>query len=420
MKSKARMERSLGDYFLLMLLFPVYLISKVIPKDKNLYIFGSSQGLQFADNSKYLFIYTSRNIKTAKSVFITRNKKIAKTLASNLLNSEYLFSFRGIWTVLRARTAFISYSDMDINPLLMGGTEIIQLWHGTPLKKIGNDKNHRTDDFKGNLKSFIRTIMYNLFPYLMTGRSFDKIIITSDFVRESYLSSFGRNNDDLVVIGNPRNDGLLIENNFNKHIFPEIENLEQLRAKSQIIISWLPTYRLPAPVTIVDLMKNHGFDNKLFNELLENNNALLIIKAHAVDNEILQDKIQDSDRIIAYKEIDPYPLLRYTNILITDYSSVYFDFLLLNRPIIFTPFDYDEYIKTNGSFYYDYNKVTPGPKCHNWNDVALELEKTIAFLKDHNNDPYFEKRAEVNDKFNYNKENFCKRVADRFIETGKA
>jgi len=51
-----------------MLLFPVYLISKIFPKSKNLYVFGSSQGYKFADNSKYLFLWTSENQKNIKSV----------------------------------------------------------------------------------------------------------------------------------------------------------------------------------------------------------------------------------------------------------------------------------------------------------------------------------------------------------------
>ena len=402
MKSKARMERGLGDFICLMLLFPVYLLSKIIPKNKKLYIFGSSQGLQFADNSKYLFLYVSNNIKTVKPVFITRKKEIAANLNGNSLAAIYLFSLKGFWTVLRAGTAFISYSDMDISPILTGGTKIIQLWHGTPLKKIGYDTNHNTDDFKGRLKQSLKTFVYSLFPYLITSKGFDKIIVTSDFVRSSYRSAFGRNDDDIIVVGNPRNDGLLDNKILDKSVFPEINSLNQLREKSKTIIAWLPTYRLPAPVNIVNLMENYGFDIREFNKLLEKNSASLIIKPHVVDKEILQDQIKGSDRIIAYEESDPYPLLKYSDILITDYSSVYFDFLLLNRPIIFAPFDFEDYIQTNGSFYYDYDEVTPGPKCSNWNEVAQELNKIIASLEDPKTDLYAEERRKLNDQFNYN------------------
>jgi len=60
--------------------------------------------------------------------------------------------------------------------------------------------------------------------------------------------------------------------------------------------------------------------------------------------------------------------------LITDYSSIYFDYLLLDRPIIFAPFDKKVYIQEDREFYFDYDKVTPGPQAINWNEVMQAIE----------------------------------------------
>jgi CDP-glycerol glycerophosphotransferase (TagB/SpsB family) len=95
------------------------------------------------------------------------------------------------------------------------------------------------------------------------------------------------------------------------------------------------------------------------------------------------------------ESMDPYELLLESTILITDYSSIYFDFLLTQRPIIFTPFDIEEYQKKDREFYYNYEDVTPGPKCQDWNEVLIWIEM---FVKDIT---LFEKeRKEVNKKFN--------------------
>ena len=71
------------------------------------------------------------------------------------LPARYLFSLRGIYTVLRAQTAYISHQLGDINGPLMGGARIIQLWHGMPLRKIGYGGDWSDNNFNGKLKSFI-------------------------------------------------------------------------------------------------------------------------------------------------------------------------------------------------------------------------------------------------------------------------
>ncbi|MEM4782150.1 MAG: CDP-glycerol glycerophosphotransferase family protein, partial [Halalkalicoccus sp.] len=71
---------------------------------------------------------------------------------------------------------------------------------------------------------------------------------------------------------------------------------------------------------------------------------------------------------------DVYPLLRETDALVTDYSSVYFDFLLLDRPVAFYAYDRERYEKRPG-FYVEYDEVTPGPVAETFDELlgALDL-----------------------------------------------
>ena len=80
--------------------------------------------------------------------------------------------------------------------------------------------------------------------------------------------------------------------------------------------------------------------------------------------------------------------------LITDYSGIFFDYLLLDRPIVFAPFDLKEYLKTNRAFYFDYEKITPGPKANNWQEIIIMIDKVLNGL-----DSYKKTRQDVNKTF---------------------
>ncbi|MDE7088974.1 MAG: CDP-glycerol glycerophosphotransferase family protein, partial [Prevotella sp.] len=77
-----------------------------------------------------------------------------------------------------------------------------------------------------------------------------------------------------------------------------------------------------------------------------------------------------SNIVILDKNMDVYPILPFTDVLITDYSSIYYDYILMeNKGIILFPFDYDEYIKNSRDLAFDYLTYTPG--CKAWNFEEL-------------------------------------------------
>ncbi|HHI03541.1 MAG TPA: glycerophosphotransferase, partial [candidate division Zixibacteria bacterium] len=336
-------QKRLLNIILLIILSPIYLLVKLIPKNRKLYIYGSSLGRYFADNSKYLFLYASKNINEIKHVYISKNSRLVETLREKGYNAEYLYSFQGIGTVLRARKAFLSHSANDIHPLLLGGAEIIQLWHGTSLKKIGYDADWRENTARDRLKNGIRRILYFVFPYLYCSHLFDKIVISSENTMATYETAFGIKPNRIEVIGQPRNDCLDPEYKMDKKIFSEIEYLDNLKERFDTIVAWLPTHRRLLGKTIVDLLDEHGFNLERFDRFLQENKIGLIAKPHFVEKDTLSNRVKIGNNIIVYRFVDPYPLLRYSDILISDYSSVYFDFLLIDRPIIFAPFDRKQY-----------------------------------------------------------------------------
>lgn len=361
----------------------IYLIAKIFPKDKNLTVIGSSLGRHFADNSKYLYLYFHQNNvdRSKKMVWITKNKKVYKDLELLSLPCEYLYSVKGIFYTIRASKVFITHQLKDINGALISGSEIIQLWHGMPIRKIGCGGDWLPTTLNGKLQ----IILSKLFPYAYYMKC-DKLVafsaISKTMFREPFSISFRNKkfDENILLLGQPRNDALNKEYLFDKKIFSELEELEGYKNKYSKIVSWLPTHRSLMKKTIIDIIKESNFDLVYLDGYFRENNILLVIKVHFLELHLLENLISKSSNIILYKIADPYPLLSFTDILITDYSSVYFDFLITNRPMIFAPFDFEEY-KNTVDFYYEYNSITPGEKCYTWPKIISELNN-ILYNKD--------------------------------------
>lgn len=378
-----------------LLMVPIYLISLVVPRDKNIWIFGAWFGNKFADNSKYLFMYINNNQSDIRPIWLSKNNQLLQELKENGYECYHTFSFKGCYFSLRAKVAIVSTGSRDLNRFLVGGAKIVQLWHGTPLKKIGFDD--RVTFLKNQDKLLYRFYTYigkSILPFLK--EKCDLYIASSSEVRIKIGTAFKVKSEKISVTGYPRND-ILFEDELD--YYPNDSNyLNRITSEygCKYIFIYLPTHRSEGRKD-VNLLEPYGFDTKSMQKLLEDLDAILIIKAHFYNskfchhNNLVNRIIIPSDNDIP----DIYPILKRSDVLITDYSSVYFDFLLLNRPIIFTPFDLREYIEEDRELYYDYNSITPGPKANNWKEVMQFMEMSIKNPNRHQTE-----RMKINECFN--------------------
>ncbi len=126
---------------------------------------------------------------------------------------------------------------------------------------------------------------------------------------------------------------------------------------------------------------------------MKKQNAFFILKLHPFVSKLYENK--NFSNIVFYEsQSDIYPILKYTDILITDYSSVYFDFLLIDKPIVFFDYDYEEYSSNMNGFVYDYEENAPGDKVK----TQIELEKSIEEILNEK-DLFKEQRIHVLKKF---------------------
>ena len=255
----------------------------------------------------------------------------------------------------------------------------VQLWHGFPLKGLSYMSNHVTKEQKD----------YNHREW----EKLDLIISYSQTYSTLMNACHGLDGNKYFVAGMPRNDFLF--NTDGKKILSELLGINLTDKK---VIFYMPTFRKTVfgeengQEDQYNLLDIPGFDEKLFDTYLEENNIAFIIKYHPVH--VYQDKKVKNVHILKDdhlrdKDLELYEIINAADLLITDYSSIYFDYLLLDRPIIFTPLDLEAYTENRGFLLEPYDFWAPGPKCYNFEQLAAEI---IICLNDNS---YYQKERET-------------------------
>lgn len=165
--------------------------------------------------------------------------------------------------------------------------------------------------------------------------------------------------------------------------------MEQIKKDDFKYVVYMPTHR---PLSFAD----NPIDYKILNEFGKKNNIKFIIKMHPFVAEQIRDDLSlyqdtyDFTNLILYPSfMDIYPILKYSDILISDYSSVYFDYLYTNKPILFFCYDYEKWAEGEQGVILDYFAHSPGDKCYTFEDL---LEKVLLNLDD---DRYMLERKEI-------------------------
>ena len=330
----------------------VMYLSCLFPRSRKIYIFGAWLGEQFADNPRYLFLEAQEH-DDIRPVWITKDEKVCAKVRK-LGYEAYMFnSLKGIWMQLRAKYVVVCNGISDVNHTFMGRAVFLNLWHGVPLKKVGYDDDKvKNWDSKGQkLRRAIQEIPL--------GREY--VVATSDFYAKIYESAFRRKPDHILTLGQPRNDVFYDKNG----MFTPSHQLEKA-AKGKKVVLYAPTHRQEGKI-VFPLRKQ--FDFEKLNDILVKQNRLFILKLHPAVR-VLQNVNEKEFSNICFldKRLDIYPLLPFVDVLITDYSSIYYDFLLLNKGILLYPFDKERFIENSNDLAFDYDEYTPGKRVYSMTD----------------------------------------------------
>ncbi len=359
-------------FILRLFLWSIYFLSKIIPRDERIWIFGSWDAKSFSDNPKYLFLYINQYQKgKIKAVWITKNRKVLEELRAKGFSAYMKKSLKGMYYALRGKYWFYGHFTTDIAFWLSGGAIKIDLHHGTPIKKI------LWDNFN-NIQRFKRNIVVEIISRLKVPWRFqspDYVLITSKKLKEPFKSAFRIDEKSFLFCGNPRTDILkTIYNGYEIGVDMKMYKFaeEKKQKENAKIILFMPTFRERGASPIYLLVKE-----KELLSFLEEKNIFLFIKEHPWEKRIDIKKI-NTDRIFFIKKFsDHNPFFRITDILITDYSSIFVDFLLTNKPIIFLSHDIRNFVKKSRELYFDFKESTPGYKIQKISDLVPVIKYII-------------------------------------------
>ncbi|TCT19885.1 CDP-glycerol glycerophosphotransferase [Melghiribacillus thermohalophilus] len=372
----------------------IFHIISFLPKKKNVIVFESFHGKQYSDSPRAIYEYMKKYEPSCKLIWSVDRRY---TGLFRKLGIPYIIRFtpKWFWTMPRSKYWVNNVRIPNWMPKPKD-TVFVQTWHGTPLKRLGLDIEEikmpgtNTERYK---KNFSRQT-----------KKWDYLVSPNDYSSKIFKKAFDYSGN-IIETGYPRNDYL--------YTFTE-ENVRNIKKRLNIpldkkVILYAPTWRDNHYYSVGRYRFNLSLDLKFMREKL-GDDFVVLLRMHYLIAENLDVIEYEGFAYDVSNYLDIKDLYIISDILITDYSSVFFDYANLRRPIIFYVYDLEEYRDQLRGFYFDLQKNAPGPLTTTTREVVEEINK------------FFNNGFQVDENFNnfYNK--FCyledgnasKRVVDKF------
>ncbi len=356
------------------ILLIVSVINKFYPKKSSKMVFLSSPDM--SDNSFAFFKYIIENHAKKYTLIwlvddidrVVLYENMIKIYIDNLEDEKIEIvsrnSIKGLYHHFSSKYIFFThgfYTGMSLSKKQLR----VNLWHGMPLKALG--RLHK-DNIEMPKSAYT----------IATSKLFEGIM----------AKVFDMPKKSVLISGQPRCDLMYDKSDC-------LEKLGVDKQKYKKVIFWAPTYRR----AIGKKIKDGNFENELpvvkvedlveFNNHLMSLNSCLIIKLHPMDvlNNIIFEKMSNikiiKNNYLLENACQLYSLLSQIDVLITDFSSIYIDFLLLDRPIIFAYEDFESYMNSRGSVFDNPKEYMPGDFVNSFSQLKEVLSGIV--LKDNDN-----------------------------------
>jgi len=376
--------------------FIAFLAAK-LPKNKRKWVFGAWGGKLYAENARVLFQYINENHKEIIPIWIAGEKRIVEQVRSLGYLCYHKHALTGIWHYLTAGACFITEGIYDIERTIgMGDQKVIQLWHGMGIKGVGltSEKFRNCDE----------EVLEKRKEYYKSEHATWYWMGASKEAMKKYSHSYLIPEDHIFITGQPKDDEF--RKNTNNAYIDEIRK----KYPGARIAVYLPTHRESGKNrNIPEEMKLETLEK--VNKSLTDRNLVLIFKPHMHEFSVYAGYETSLSNIIfatdKEKFGDVYEFLPACDLMITDYSGIMFSYLASGKPIIYFPYDIDQYRKGNMGFYYDYEDITYGPICKNWDEVIEHMATITA-------EDYAQQRERMRERFcPYHDGEICCRIFEQ-------
>lgn len=351
----------------------------------------------YADNSRALSEYLAKNFEGKFKLYWCVDNP--DTLSKRYPNEKVTFikkknkygelKFDTIPIVMRAKYIMSTHGFFVKKPQSNTKQVYIRLWHGCGYKDKSEIDNR-------------------------TFRAFDYALVSGPLFIETKKRYWNVEESRILPLGYPRYDWLL------KNTDKAIDYYNRIRGNAKKVIIWMPTFRNALNKRMSNFdgppvfpLMSDGRSWELLNEICEKNGVIVLVKKHQfqLDYNINFDAFKNisliSDSDFDREDIPMYQFLAVTDGLITDYSSVAFDYLIVNKPIAFALDDYEYYKEKRGFVFDDPRHYMPGHHLYKIDDLC-------AFVKDvaEGNDLYVSERKRISGMAIHHSESYCKEIAD--------
>lgn len=357
----------------------------VLPIDKKLIVFESNVGKSIGDSPKAIYDKLQEFDLSYKYVWIYNG---SEPIFNNNTKTVIRLGFKYYYYLARAGY-WVNNQNFPTYLVKRKKTIYLQTWHGTPLKKMQND----LDIIIGRDGTYLERVNFAVSQW-------DYLISPSEYATEHFKTAFNYNKE-ILEVGYPRNDIFYQEESILSLTENEVKKRLGLEGEFRKIILYAPTFRDDS------LSKfNLELDLEKFTEELADDYLLLVRGHMATGQKINIPKKFTGDilNVSSYPNIQELYLI--SDLCVTDYSSVMFDFANTKRPVLFFTYDLEHYKDNLRGFYMDFIEEAPGT-------LAKTTEELIEAIKETENSPLSDKYQEFFAKYCYLEDG---RASERVIE----
>lgn len=336
-------------------------LSKKLSK-KNIVIFESFFGTQYSDNPKAIYEYMAKNYPQYK-LYWNVNDEDKQYFIDNNIPHILRFGFSSIWKQARAKY-WVTNVRRPFRWQPSEDTVVLQTWHGTPLKTLAADVMKVTMPGM-NAQKYHKDVFKD-------DNRWSRLIAPNMYSAKIMQRAFRMKANQMQLDGYPRNDVLI------NHTSDDIQRIKKslnIDSNKKVVL-YAPTWRDN------EYVKNDEFTAKLHLDLDQIKDAfgsdvLVLVRTHY----LISNNLDLSSYTDIALDVSQYPdiadLYLISDVLITDYSSVMFDYATLKRPMIFFTYDLDAYANEIRGFYFDFVKEAPGPMVKTTKDVVSNLKDIL-------------------------------------------
>ena len=357
-------------------------LSKLVPRDSNRIAIGAWYGNFYSDNPKYLTEYLLEHTDFTIT-WVGKTHVRAQIPDHPRLHFATMGSWGAFCALLRAKFwCCCIFPAFDLTPLpIDGGAVCINLWHGIPVKRVGQ---HTIWDLESNEGRGFRPALERLYVKATSNTSLQWLSLASDKMKEIMLEAYPPIFSDkrMLPYGSPRNAYLIscrgnetLKNTL-KRKYAELLGFDPRKK----VILYLPTWRIRATKPFLFCTIETPLKNRL-HQILSDNNAILIEKPHMHTYEQVTISPANGPTITIPPEllskVDTYEMLLLADILVCDYSSVYIDFALLQRPVLHFMYDLESFLKEDMGMAYDIREIVAGEITTTEPQILSSIEREL-------------------------------------------